>query len=147
MSYYRFLYYVELCIDIFLCSALDCSTFNCSVLEGIVRGLGTANQYFVLWTPQNCGSRICLEVQGYYYLVESQLYSAFRCCLHSQHPYDFHSCQAQPQSQLKLGCSWFYSQLLRPAVRPSVRPSGIVLSRSSMTLTLKAKLFISMIRL
>ena len=32
-------------------------------------------------------------------------------------------CQAQPQSQLQLGCSWFYSQLLRPASRPTIQNS------------------------
>ena len=52
-------------------------------------------------------------------------------------------CQAQPQSQLQLGCSWFYSQLLRQAGRPS----GIVLFRPSMTLASKVKLFISIVRL
>jgi len=28
-------------------------------------------------------------------------------------------CQAQPQSQLQLGWSWFYTQLLHPAIRNS----------------------------
>ena len=35
-------------------------------------------------------------------------------------------CQAQPQSQLQLGCSWFYSKLLRsagPADRTNGRPT------------------------
>ena len=32
-------------------------------------------------------------------------------------------CQAQPQSQLQLGCSWFYSQLLRPSGKPTLRNS------------------------
>ena len=32
-------------------------------------------------------------------------------------------CQAQPQSQLQLGCSWFYSELLRPADRLARRPT------------------------
>ena len=32
-------------------------------------------------------------------------------------------CQAQPQSQLQLGCSWFYSQLLCPACKPTSRPT------------------------
>ena len=34
-----------------------------------------------------------------------------------------HNCQAQPQSQLQMGCSWFYSQLHRPASRPTLRNS------------------------
>ena len=32
-------------------------------------------------------------------------------------------CQAQPQSQLQLGCSWFYYQLLRPSGKPTLRNS------------------------
>ena len=52
--------------------------------------------------------------------------------------------QAQPQSQPQLGCAGSIPSF---SVRPPGRPSGIVLFRPSMTLTSKAKLLISMLRL
>ena len=47
-------------------------------------------------------------------------------------------------AQARARLCWFYSQLLRPPVRPPARPSGIVLSGQNWTYLSKAKLLVLM---
>ena len=55
---------------------------------------------------------------GNLYTNKQQQSSFSKFCLY-RYIFEFY-CQAQPQSQLQLGCSWFYSQLLRLAGKPTL---------------------------
>ena len=64
------------------------------------------------------------SIKDYYVAMEhiENLYVCWNSCVYTIVHLVMLFCQAQPQSQLQLGCSWFYSQLLRSSGKPADPP-------------------------